>query len=87
MKKKKMTPKAILLPTLSLFVICLVVTSLLALTNSITAEKIAENEAQSKQESMFSVVPDAVDFEEITPDVMYLGKNASGEAVGYAIST
>ena len=85
--KKKITPKAILIPTLSLFLICAVVTSLLALTDSITAEKIAANEAQSKQESMFSVVPDAVTFDEITPDVLYCGKDASGNIVGYAIST
>ena len=83
----KMSPKAILIPTLSLFLICLAVTAVLALTNSVTAEKIAENEARSKQESMFSVVPDAVGFEELVKDVIYLGKDASGNTVGCAVST
>lgn len=85
--KKKMTPKAILVPTLSLFLICLVVTAILALTNNVTAEKIAENEEQSKQESMFSVLPDAKNFQMLTEDVLYMGLDSSGNIVGYAIST
>ena len=85
--KKNLSAKAILIPTVSLFLICLVVTALLALTNSVTADKIAENEERSKQDSMFSVLPDAAEFEEIEADVMYLGKNADGAPVGYAIST
>lgn len=85
--KKKLTPKAILLPTLSLFLICLVVTAALAVTNSVTAEKIAANEAQSKQESMFSVVSGAASFEEWIEDVMYIGSDSSGKVAGYAIST
>ena len=83
----KITPKAILIPTISLFLICLVVTALLAVTNSVTAEKIAANEAQSKQESMFSVLPDAVEFEEKYADLFYFGKDASGSVIGCAIST
>ena len=85
--RPKITPKAILIPTISLFLICVVVTALLAVTNNITAEKIAANEAQSKQESMFSVVPDAASFEEIETDVFYAGKDSSGNIVGYAVST
>lgn len=84
--KGKMTPKAILIPTISLFLICAVVTAILALTNSVTADKIAENEAQSKQDSMYAVLPDAASFEEIEADVLYLGKDSAGNAVGYAIS-
>jgi electron transport complex protein RnfG len=85
--KAKMTPKAILIPTISLFLICLVVTALLAVTNSVTAEKIAANEAESKQESMFSVVPGAVSFSEQVENVLYLAEDASGNLIGYAIST
>lgn len=85
--RKKLSAKAILIPTISLFLICLVVTALLALTNNVTADKIAENEEQSKQESMFTVLPDAANFEEIKPDVMYVGKSKDGSIVGYAIST
>lgn len=85
--RRKISAKAILIPTISLFLICLVVTALLALTDNVTAKKIAENEAQSKQESMFAVVPDAKDFDELEADVLYLGKDDSGNTVGYAIST
>ena len=84
---KRISAKAILIPTVSLFLICAVVTAILALTNNVTADKIAENEEQSKQNSMFSVLPDATTFDEITPDVMYAGKDASGKIAGYAIST
>ena len=83
----KITPKAVLIPTISLFLICIVVTAALALTNSVTADKIAANEAQSKSESMKAVCPEAQTFEEVIPDVMYEGKNEGGETVGYAIST
>ena len=57
--KIKLTPKAILIPTLSLFLICLVVTAALALTNNVTAEQIAANNQQSKEESMQTVCPEA----------------------------
>ena len=83
----KITPKAVLIPTISLFLICIFVTAALALTNSVTADKIAANEELSKQESMKTVCPDAADFEEIIPDIMYAGKDSSGNTVGYAIAT
>ena len=85
--RKKISPKDILIPSVSLFLICLVVTAALALTNNITAEKIAANEAQSKQESMFSVVPEAVSFDEQVENVLYIANDASGNVIGYAIST
>ena len=83
----KITPKAILIPTISLFLICLVVTAALALTNNVTAERIAANELESKNASMKAVCPEAQSFDELIPDVMYEGKNEGGETVGYAIST
>ena len=83
----KITPKAILIPTISLFLICIVVTAALALTNNVTAEKIAANEQQSKEESMLTVCPEAKTFEDVIPDVMYKGLDDSGNAVGYAIAT
>lgn len=83
----KITPKAVIIPTISLFLICLVVTAALALTNNVTADKIAANELESKNESMKNVCPDAAEFEEIIPDVMYAGRDSGGNIVGYAIST
>ena len=85
--KNKITPKAVLIPTVSLFLICIFVTAALALTNSVTADKIAANEEQSKQNSMKTVCPDAAEFEELIPDVMYAGKDSGGNITGYAIST
>ena len=85
--KKNLSVKAILIPTISLFLISLFVTALLALTNNVTADKIAENEEQSKQNSMTAVLPDAAEFEEIETDVLYLGKDKNGNPVGYAVST
>lgn len=87
---KKMKFKDILIPTISLFIICIVITAALALTNSITATKIAENEAQSQQESMTIVCPNAENFEllsETDEGVIYKGVTSSGETAGYAIST
>lgn len=83
----KLTPKAILIPTISLFLICLVVTAVLALTNNVTAEKISANEQQSKEESMQTVCPDAATFEEVIPEIMFKGLDDSGNTIGYAIST
>ena len=85
--KKKLSAKAILIPTVSLFLICLVVTALLAVTNNVTADKIAANEEQSKQESMQNVCPGVARFETVVEDVMYLGIDENGDPVGYAIST
>ena len=85
--KFKLTPKAVLIPTLSLFLICLVVTAALALTNNITAKQIAANDQQSKEESMLTVCPGAKTFEEVIPDTMYKGLDDSGKTVGYAVST
>ncbi len=84
---KKLNFKEVFIPTISLFIICVVITAALAVTNGITATKIAENEAQSQQESMTIVCPDAVEFEEIMADVLYAGKDSSDNVVGYAVST
>ena len=83
----KITPKAILIPTVSLFLICVFVTAALALTNNVTADKIADNELQSKNQSMKNVCPEAQTFDELIPDVLYEGKDEGGTTVGYAIST
>lgn len=98
--KKKISPKAILIPTISLFLICVIVTAILALTNSVTADRIAANEEQSKQESMKNVMPAAASFgEPIDISAIVTGipgadnaelipaLDAGGSLIGYAIST
>ena len=60
----KITAKDILKPALILFVICLVVTALLAGTNLLTKDKIAEQSALEAEQSRKVVLSDADSFEE-----------------------
>ncbi len=83
---RKINFKDVFIPTISLFIICLLMTAALAVTNSITAGKIAENEAQTQQESMTVVCPEAVSFEEVS-ETVFKGLDNEGGVVGYAIST
>ena len=85
--RRKISAKAILIPTVSLFLICAFVTALLAVTNNVTADKIGENELAKKNESMQAVCPGAAEFNELIPDVLYEGVGKDGSTVGYAIST
>lgn len=88
----KINAKDILTPTVSLFVICLVATLLLAIVNNVTAAKIAEQTAKSEAEARVAVLPDAKDFNEVDKDNdgttdYYEGVNANGETVGYVFNT
>ncbi|MBQ7134047.1 MAG: RnfABCDGE type electron transport complex subunit G [Ruminococcus sp.] len=83
---RKINFKAVFIPTISLFIICLLMTAALAVTNSITSGKIAKNEAQTQQESMTVVCPEAVSFEEVS-ETVFKGLDNEGGVVGYAIST
>lgn len=84
---KKITVRDILIPTLSLFLICLVVTAILSVTNALTADRIAQNEQQSKETSMLAVCPDADSFDEIIDGVLYAATDSGGNIIGYAVST
>ncbi len=79
--------KDILIPTITLFVICLIVSALLAGTNALTKEPIAENKLEKSQEAMSSVCPDAVSFEggEGLEVEVYKALDKSGEVIGCAI--
>lgn len=83
--------KEILIPTVSLFVICLCVTALLAVTNAVTKDSIAYQQELSAAESRQAVCPDAVDFEKVEYDVQgvecYKALDESGNLIGYAISS
>ena len=90
--KKKMNPKDILVPAVMLLVICLVTTVLLALTNSVTKAKIAQNAADKETSSRSQVLPEATQFSEVTAveekGVTYCeGKNDAGESVGYVFTS
>lgn len=83
----KIKLKDILIPTVTLFVICLIVSALLAGTNALTKEPIAANELKKSQEAMQSVCSEAVSFEgEKALEIeVYRALNESGEVIGYAI--
>lgn len=88
---KNIRLKEILIPTVSLFVICLCVTALLAVTNAVTKDAIAYQQEFSAAESRQAVCPDAVDFEKVEYDVQgvecYKALDESGNLIGYAISS
>lgn len=94
---KNLNFKEIAIPTFALFVICLCVTALLAVTNSFTTKPIAEQNAKAAQESRETVCPDAVEFTPV--DISGLSAELADKAqcyaavdkdknvIGYAIST
>ena len=82
--------KEILLPSVTLFFICLVATLLLSMTNSVTKDKIAAVEKQQAEKARQLVLPDAVSFDKVDADgdtEIMEGKNLDGETVGYTVTT
>lgn len=87
---KKFNLKDIIIPTVSLFLICAVATALLGMTNSVTEEKIKEVAAASAAEARLRVCENAEKFEEKTDkngNVYFEAKDKNGETVGFAITT
>ena len=87
---KKINAKDILVPTLALFLICLVATVLLALTNNVTAAKIEQNAVETASASRAAVLNAATfteDAVEAQTGLTYcVGQSESGEPVGYVIT-
>ncbi len=81
--------KQILIPTVALFVICLVATTLLALANNVTAPIIEKNSAQAEAESRMEVLSDAKSFEDKTfENISYaVGLDGDNNQVGMVFST
>ncbi len=77
--------KKLILPPLALFIICLAVSFLLALTNELTADIIAERQEENLRDSLKTVFATAESFEENGEDVWRAV--SSGETVGYVFST
>lgn len=93
MKKEKNLGKAILIPTVSLFVICVVSTVLLALTNQVTSPMIAELAAKTAAETRQTVLSSAKSFSDAktvklggTDYTYYEGLNGD-QVVGYVFTT
>lgn len=84
---KKISFKDIFIPTLSLFLICFVVAVLLAGTNELTKDAIAESQLKKSNEAKAAVCAGAVTFEgsEGLEIEVYRGLDEDGNLVGYAI--
>lgn len=87
---KKFNLKEILVPTVSLFLICAVATALLGMTNSVTEEKIKEVAAETSAKARLKVCENAESFEEKTDkdgNAYFVAKDKGGNTVGYAVTT
>ena len=86
--------KEILIPAVSLLVICVVVTALLGLTNSVTAPQIEKLALETQEAAKKEVLADAAKFSDEKQaekdDVSYPyfdGLSDGGETVGYVFQT
>ena len=91
---KKFDIKEVLVPTVSLFVICAIVTLLLAVTNSVTAPKIAQLQIETENKTKIAVLSVANEFsdaEKVSLDgvdyTYYTGFDADKNIVGYVFTT
>lgn len=91
---KNSKAKEILVPAVSLFLICVVVTALLALTNSVTAPKIDALAAETQEAAKKEVLSSAASFSEekqIEKDgasyTYYEGLSTDGSISGYVFVT
>lgn len=82
----KLNFKSVAVPAAILFIICIVVSVLLAFTNMLTADKIQEAQAQKEQESRKIVLTEADSFEPGEDGAYYTGTKG-GEAIGYVFVT
>ncbi len=92
MKENK--AKAIVIPAVSLLLICAVVTALLGLTNSVTAPQIEKLAAETEEAAKQEVLADAVSFSDAkelqkdgTAYTYYEGLSSDGGVIGYVFST
>ena len=81
--------KSVIMTTVSLTLICAVASSLLALTNALTADRIANAQKEAEQKAMARVVK-ADEYSEATVSdnddnkyIYYIAKNNNGMVLGY----
>lgn len=86
---KKFSIGDILKPTVVLTVICIITSALLAVTNSMTAQKIADQAIEKELKTRQIVLADAHEFvDETSGDISYCtGKDAGGNTIGYVFTT
>ncbi len=87
---KKLNLKEVLVPAIALFLFCLIATALLAGTNSITKDKIADNAVQTEIQSRKAVLSQGESYSEVTAlenGVTYcIGTDTDGNQVGYVFT-
>ncbi len=83
-ENNKFSFKNIFVPVVTLLIICCVTTALLALTNAVTKEPIAKNNAEKADALRYSVFPEASGFEK--QDGYYTAVKNS-EIIGYIFET
>ena len=85
---KKFKISEILIPTLVLFVICAVITALLAGTNQVTYQRIQQLTQEAEDEARRKVLPDAESFIEAgNTEPYFVGLAKDKAAVGYVFIT
>ncbi|HAN21541.1 MAG TPA: electron transporter RnfG [Clostridiales bacterium] len=77
--------KKIIKPTISLFVICLLTTTFLAVTSALTEKKILERAEQDINATRKIVLSTADTFEEVKDNAV-VGKDENGNIVGHVIT-
>ncbi|MDR2524699.1 MAG: RnfABCDGE type electron transport complex subunit G [Oscillospiraceae bacterium] len=84
-KPKKITPKAILVPALSLLMISMLCAAALALVNSITKTRIADNARKTADQAREAIFPAAQFTKKSIGGKSYYVAAANGEALGYVM--
>ncbi len=87
---KKFSFKEVALPAIILFLIAAICTAILAVTNSVTAPKIAENNALAEIEARQLVFADADSFSDVKTvgEVTYVDAlDKDGKVIGYVFTT
>ena len=88
---KKISFKDIVVPAAALLIFCLVATALLAGTNLITKDKIAQNAVETEKASRMIVLPEGAQYGEVEALESGLtvceGKTAEGETAGYVFTS
>lgn len=81
--------KKMLMPALVLLVMCLLIGAALYGVNALTADTIAAAEKEATRAAAKSVLPDAETIDEIDEENIagFIGKDKSGEIVGFAFET
>ncbi|ARP50509.1 MULTISPECIES: RnfABCDGE type electron transport complex subunit G [Caproicibacterium] len=88
MKEKIDTKKEIVKPIVVLFLICLIVTLALAVTNQVTKNKILQMNQQTENASQQQVLPTANSFTKKTSgDKTYAIGSKDGKVTGYVFTT